>query len=64
MTQLDDFFGKKQAQNHDEVVALGGSFQCHVCYEDVDTAEHDLNTRSLKWVCSKGHVSRIEKFNV
>ena len=37
-----------------------GSFECHVCGECVDEAEHIPAKKELRWVCDSGHASKIE----
>lgn len=39
---------------------VSGSFDCMVCGEDVEEAEHIIEKKLLRWTCKNGHTSQIE----
>jgi hypothetical protein len=58
-----------EAQQRESVPAQAGMkidvcANCSVCYRDVDEAEYFSSHRVLKYVCSDGHVSYLEDFNL
>lgn len=68
MTSNWQKFKRKDAQPIPDISAMAlevpGSFGCQICYEQVDGAEYFQVSRVLRWKCSQGHISLIEKFDL
>ncbi|QDF17257.1 hypothetical protein SEA_MINDFLAYER_83 [Streptomyces phage MindFlayer] len=45
-------------------ILIDGSFSCMTCGEVVDEAEYLPVDKILGWLCSEGHKSLIENFNL
>ena len=43
---------------------VDGTYRCQICMEDTDVAEYFQASRVLRWKCSQGHISLIEKFDL
>lgn len=41
-------------------VEMHGTFNCHLCDEQADTAFYIPSEESLSWTCPNGHDSNIE----
>lgn len=67
MSRLDDFLG--QPTQPETAADLGGmdweaSVSCQYCNEWVETQTLYPDKSLLVWVCSKGHKSKLENFNI
>jgi len=39
---------------------MGGTFECHTCFEYVYEATYLVDKQILTWTCEEGHVTKIE----
>ena len=67
MSKLNEFLGQPEPQP--TVEDLGGmdweaSVSCQFCGEWVETQTLYPDKSLLVWVCSKGHKSKLENFNI
>jgi hypothetical protein len=66
LSKLNDFLGQPEQPTVED---LGGmdweaSVSCQFCNEDVETQTLYPDKSLLVWVCSKGHKSKLENFNI
>jgi hypothetical protein len=56
---LEDFLGKGNIPNDENLPEIQGGFRCQECDEAINVAKFDENESKVIWKCSQGHRSEV-----